>query len=857
MRKVGAFLKRGLIVIVVLGMVLGAVGTYYFRSYLPNTVAPKSFPQVDGDIQLEGLEGAVDIYRDKMGIPHIYASTSHDLFFAQGYVHAQDRFWQMDAWRHIGSGTLSEMFGKGQVETDTFLRTLGWQQIAEQEYAALPPEAKAVLDSYSDGVNAYLKDHDTTALSLEYAILGLLSPDYKIEPWRSINSLTWGKAMAWDLRGNMDEEIERAILLKTLTAEQVAELYPAYPQDHPVIVNQMGETLSKVEGQRSQVELDFRLSTLNLKPLIERMALLDEVIGPAGSGIGSNSWAVSGEHTLTGKPLLANDPHLGIQMPSIWYQAHLECKPVTDECPYNVAGFTFAGVPGVVIGHNNRIAWGVTNVGPDVMDLYIERVNPDNPSQYEVNGEWVDFETRTETIQVVGGDPVEVTVRLTRHGPVISESYGRLKDANTNDDPEFVPFKERAGIELPEQYVIALKWTALAPSTPFQSIWGFNKAQNWEDFREAARHFHVPAQNLLYADVDGNIGYQMPGDIPMRAQGDGTLPVPGWTDEYEWTGYIPFEELPYAFNPPEGYIVTANNRCQPWDYPYFITRDWDYGFRAQRIVDMIESESGKIDLAYFQSMQGDALDMNGPIYVPLLLQLDELSNGEVQAQNLLKDWDFQSRADSAAAAVFNAFWRHLLQNTFKDELPEERYYPEGGSRWNEIMRNLDESSAWWDDKTTANVRETRNQIIRKSFEQGIAELEDMFGRDPANWNWGDMHTATFRNGTLGESGVSPIEALFNRGPFPTGGGESIVNATGWSIQEGYQTTFLPSMRMIVDLGNLNNSVTMHTTGQSGHAYHPHYADMAPLWANVEYYSMLWEEATITSQAEGHLVLRSK
>jgi penicillin G amidase len=857
MRKIGVFLGRGLIVIVVLAVILGAVGAYYFKSYLPNTVAPKSFPQTDGEIQLEGLNAPVDIYRDTMGIPHIYAATSHDLFFAQGYIHAQDRFWQMDTWRHIGSGTLSEMFGSGQVETDTFLRTLGWRVSAEQEYAELDAVSKAVIESYTAGVNAYLRDHDTTALSLEYAVLGLLSPAYKIEPWTPINSLTWGKAMAWDLRGNMGEEIERAVLLKTLTPEQIAELYPAYPQDHPVIVNQLEGSAFIDESPVSKVEVDPGLSTLDFKPLAEKLARLDEVMGPTGGGIGSNSWAVSGEHTANGMPLLANDPHLSIQMPSIWHQVHLECKPVSDECPYNVAGFTFAGVPGVVIGHNEHIAWGVTNLGPDVMDLYIERVNPDNPDQYEVNGKWVDFETRTETIQVVGGDPVEVTVRLTRHGPVISESYGALKNENTANDPEFVPFRDRAGVELPEQYVIALKWTALTAPSPFRAIWGFNIARNWEDFREAAREFRVPAQNLLYADVEGNIGYQMPGDIPMRANGDGTLPVPGWTDEYEWTGFIPFDDLPFLLNPAEGYIVTANNRCQPWDYPHLITRDWDYGFRAQRIVDMIEGASGEIDIAYFQAMQGDSFDANGPTYVPILLQLDELAQNESHAQNLLRDWDYQAQANSAAAAVFNAFWRHLLQNTFNDDLPEESYFPEGGSRWNEVMRHLDDSSAWWDDRTTSELRESRDDIMRKSFEQGVAELEEIFGRDPAKWNWGEMHASTFRNGTLGESGVSPIESLFNRGPFPTSGGESIVNATGWSIKDGYQTTSLPSLRMIVDLGNLNNSVTVHTTGQSGHAYHPHYIDMAPLWANVQYYSMLWDEAAVMADAEGHLVLTPK
>src|SRR5215208_1982170 len=428
MKKLGVFLKRGLIGIVVLALVLVAGGAYYFRSYLPNTVAPKSFPKVDGEIPLAGLNAPVDVYRDTMGIPHIYATTSDDLFFTQGYVHAQDRFWQMDAWRHIGSGTLSEMFGKGQLETDTFLRTLGWRVTAEQEYEQLDAASKAIIDSYTQGVNTYLKDHDTTALSLEYAVLGLLSPDYKIEPWTAINSLTWGKAMAWDLRGNMGEEIERAVLLKTLTPEQVAELFPAYPSDHPVIVNKTGENTLRLQDQTFQTESNLQLSTLDFTPLADKVTLLDEVLGPKGDGVGSNSWAVSGSRTATGMPLLANDPHLGIQMPSIWFQIGLHCKPKSDACPYGVAGFSFAGVPGVIIGHNDKVAWGFTNTGPDVMDLYIERVNPENPNQYEVNGTWVDFEIRTEMINIVGGDPAEITVRSTRHGPVISEVYGPLKN---------------------------------------------------------------------------------------------------------------------------------------------------------------------------------------------------------------------------------------------------------------------------------------------------------------------------------------------------------------------------------------------------------------------------------------------
>ncbi len=851
--KLRRFLVRGLIVMMIVALLAIAGGAFYFKLYLPNTVAARSFPPADGQIQVSGLDAPVDVYRDPMGIPHIYASSLNDLFFAQGYVHAQDRFWQMDVWRHIGSGRLSEMFGSSQVETDAFLRTLGWKQTAEAEWDQLGPDSRAMLEAYSAGVNAYLKDHSGAALSLEYTVLKLLSPEYTVEAWTPVNSLTWGKAMAWDLRGNMGEEIERAVLLKTLTSQQLSELFPAYPEDHPVIVEKLGD------GTAGQVKpaggIPFTIPDQTLVGLEHNAALLDQALGPLGDGIGSNSWAISGARTNTGMPLLANDPHLGIQMPSIWYQVGMHCQPKTDQCPYEMAGFSFAGVPGIVIGHNDRIAWGFTNVGPDVMDLYIEKVNPDNPDQYEVNGQWVNFETRTETIQVAGEAPLVITIRSTRHGPVISEVYAPLMNQGDPKDKEFVPFRDSAGIDLPEQYVIALKWTALAPSTPFEAIWGFDKAQNWGEFRAAARAFHVPAQNLIYADVDGNIGYQMPGDVPIRANGDGRFPVPGWTDEYEWTGFIPFDELPYLFNPSEGYIVTANNEVPPRDYQYLVTTDWDYGFRANRIVTMIESAPGPVDIAYIQKMQGDMQDANGPVYAALLAQMDfkALSPTEVVALDLLVKWDYQTAADSSAAAVFEAFWRRLLQNTFNDDLPE-RYWPDGGSRWNEIMRDLPANSPWWDDRSTPDVVETRDDILKRSFEEAVKELEREYGRDPANWSWGEMHAATFRNQTLGESGIGPIENLFNRGPYPTGGGEAIVNATGWSVINGYETNWLPSMRMIVDLSSLNNSLTVHTTGQSGHAYHPHYADMAPMWAGNQYYPMLWDQDSIITGAEGHLTL---
>lgn len=854
MSKTKTILKRAGIGLLATVILLGGGGGFYFKSYLPNTVAPKSFPQIDGEIQLEGLDGTVDIYRDQMGIPNIYATTQHDLFFAQGYIHAQDRFWQMDFWRHIGAGRIAEMFSS-ELDTDMFLRTLGWTEVTEKEWEALDPEYKAMLQAYTDGVNAYLKDHDKEALSLEYSILGLLNADYKIEPWTPSNTLTWGKMLAWDLKGNLNEEIERAILLKTLTLEQVDELFPPYPADHPLIVNKIGDGSSANAVTRPAA---YDIPNETLAALQHNASLLDNLLGPGGDGIGSNSWVIAGTRTTTGMPLLANDPHLAIQMPSIWYQIGLHCKPKNDQCPYEVTGFSMAGVPGVIIGHNDHIAWGFTNVGPDVMDLYIEKINPDNPNQYEVNGEWVAFEIRKEIFKVAGSDPIELDVRISRHGPIISEVFGALKNEGDPKDKEFAPFKDQAGIELPEHYAIALKWTAFTPSTSFLSIWKLDTVENFEQFREAARTAHVPSQNLLYADIDGNIGYQMPGDIPIRKNGDGTLPAPGWTDDYEWTGYIPFDELPYTFNPVEGYIATANNQVPPDDYPYSISTDWDSGFRAQRIVEMIENAPGKIDLAYMQKVQGDDYDGGAPAIIPILMEAKLNDSHLDNVRATLKNWDYQASADSAPAAIYEVFWKNLLADTFNDDMPET-YWSSGGSKWFEIMRNTvkNPNSRWWDDKATADKVETRDDMFARAFTEAVTELEETLGKDSSKWKWGDLHTSTFENGTLGKSGVFLIEDLFNRGPFATSGGKGIVNATSWNSTLGYEVTNVPSMRMIVDLGDLNNSVTVHTTGQSGHAYHPHYIDMAEMWANIEYYSMLWDQKEVMSQAEGHLVLTPK
>ncbi len=801
-----------------------------------------SFPKTSGEIQVEGLSAPVEVFRDENGIPHIYASSSHDLFFAQGYVHAQDRFWQMDFWRHIGSGRLSEMFGDATVETDMFLRTLGFEELVLKEIEQLSgSETMASLQSYAEGVNAYLSTRQGLSLSLEYAILSLINSDYAPEPWRVEHTLTWAKMMAWDLGGNMDIEIRQAILGGLLSPDELADITPLYPADHPIIVPgyraESGSVLSESEPKRIPGLEDL------LAVVLERTSTARGLLGPRLEGLGSNNWVISGERTATGMPLLADDPHLGVQLPSIWYENGLHCTPKGPQCPYEVTGFSFASAPGVVVGFNDRIAWGVTNANPDVQDLFIEKINPSNPDQYEFQGQWLDMDVKKELIQVAGGEPVEITVRRTHHGPIISDTYGSLE----NLDPATVLDVGQVGSG--EVYAVALSWTALEPTSTFVSALKLNQAQDFEQFREALRLWDVPSQNFVYADVDGNIGYQMPSIVPIRAKGDGMSPVPGWTGEYEWVDTIPFEELPFAYNPAEGFIVTANNAVVGPDYPHLLTTGWDYGYRAKRVVEMIENAPGPIDTAYIAAMHGDNKNLNAGVLLPVLAGIPLEDARLERARSLLVDWDHQQHMDSPAAALFEVFWRNLLVKTFYDDLPED-FHPRGNSLWFEIVRRMvgQPDSAWWDDKETL-AEERRDDIFRDSFIAAVDELEQLQGKDPQRWNWGDLHTVTFQVGGLGESGNLLVEFLFNRGPFRTSGGASIVNATGWDARSGhYRVRSLPSMRMIVDLGDLNRSLGIHTTGQSGHAYHPNYIDMVERWAGIEYHPMLWERSQVEEGA---------
>ena len=831
-----------------------------------------SFPQVQGQVELVGLDSSVDVLRDDLGIPTIYADGVEDLFFAQGFVHAQDRFWEMDVRRHITAGRLSEMFGESQVPTDTFLRTLGWRRIAEQEVELLSQRSRRILDAYSAGVNAYLDDRSGAELSLEYAVLSLQNPDYQPEPWQPADSVAWLKALAWDLRGNMTDEIYRAVMSASMGVAATEQLFPAYPyaRNRPIVeigavvdgrFDQDAQATSgsapRAATSRHSAPIDYAPAASALLSVNEQTARLVDLLGPSGPGIGSNSWAVAGDKTDTGLPLLANDPHLAPAMPSLWYQSALRCRVITEECNYDVSGWTMAGLPGVFIGHNGEIAWGFTNLGPDVTDLVLHKVTKDS---YLFDGEQLPLEVRTETIEVAGSDSVEIEIRSTRDGPIISGIQDiPLYGAVGADAPVPAPGSAASGAAPGRDggYAVALRWTALEPQPTFDAFDALNTAQDWDQFREAAELLAVPAQNLLYADARGRIGYQAPGRIPIRDGYDGKWPIPGWTSEYSWSGYIPFEALPSVIDPPEGWIVTANQAVIGPDYAYFLTDDWAYGARSQRIVELIESATAagaQITAERMRAIQMDSHNALADFLVPKLLEQPAPTDTE-QARELLATWDYQQAADSAAAAYFNAVWAQMVERMFDAAADTELITSSGNDRFWLVIENIwdDPTNIWWDDKTTPET-EGRDELIATAQAAAASQLREELGGDPLSWRWGALHTLTFENGTLGTSGIAPIEMLFNRGPVEVGGSEAAANATGWTPSNGFQVDWVPSMRQVIDLSDFDSSTWVNLTGNSGHAYNRNYSDQIDTWVAGGQFPWPFSDEAVRAAARNTLTL---
>ncbi len=826
------------------------------------TVVRRPFPATTGQISVPGLGGKVTVLRDKHGIPQIYADNPLDLFRAEGFVHAQDRFFEMDLRRHITAGRLSELVGPAGLDTDRVIRVLGWRRVAEQELPTLKPETRQYLQAYADGVNAYIdRAGSTSKMSLEYVVLGQKVKDYHVEPWTPADSLAWLKAMAWDLRGDYDSELMRARLASRMSLGQVNDLFPPYPyaQHQPILSAKdwsPGQGAGPGAGAASAVPTAASAVTGHAATSayagVERALAAVPVSVGRGDGIGSNSWVVGAGKSTTGKPLLANDPHLGVSIPSIWYQVGLHCRTVGPSCPFDVAGFSFSGLPGVVIGHNDRVAWGFTNLGPDVSDFFLEQVRGD---RYLRDGRYVPLKTELETIKVAGKGDVTITVRSTVHGPLLSDAIPDVASAGQS-----APVNGRATAG---SYAVALQWTGLVPNQTADAIFGLNTAQDFEQFRAAARQFAVPAQNLVYADTDGHIGYQAPGLVPVRSRymnaPPGYWPRPGWVSAWDWKGWVPFDEMPHTYDPPEGIIVTANQAVTASTTP-FLTTEWDYGFRAQRIRDLLEKKD-KISPADMAAIQGDTRNDFAPTLVKALLGIDlEGDHFTKEAQDLLRGWDFTNPAnggrEAAAAAYYNAVWSDLLDLTFNDELPDD-LRANGGDQWMEAVTELLKKprSPWWDNKLTPGVTEGASEMLRQAMVEARLDLTKKLGKNPASWEWGKLHRLTFTHQVLGGEDVpGAVRWLFNRGPYDMPGGSAIVDANGWDASKGYDVDWAPSMRMVVDLSDLDRSRWVNQTGNSGHAFDEHYDDQVSAWMDNQTFAWPFSEKAVRAAAGDELTL---
>ena len=766
-----------------------------------------ALPVDSGRLRVQGLPKGVpevEIERDRNGIPTIRAGSAEGAWFGLGFAHAQDRLWQMETHRRIGAGRLAEAFGPAAVDNDRFLRALGVRQAAAGQWEKTQGEGRQALLAYTAGVNAYLSDH-LRARPPEFLLLGL-----RPQQWDPVDSLAWMIMMAWDLGGNWTSELLRLRLAERLDNDRLWQLLPPYPGDKPLTAVDLPQRV-----REWQVSSD----------------LVDKVMAAAPEsgveGVGSNNWVVSGARSQTGKPLLANDPHLKLSAPALWYFARLEAPGL------KVAGTTLPGLPLVVLGQNEQVAWGFTNTGPDVQDLYLERLHPDDPERYETpGGGWARFETREEVIQVRGAAPVTLQVRRSRHGPVISDAG--LPITSGLDGRKGGP-----------RYAIAMRWTALEPD-PGSLVAGlrFNRARSVEEFMAAAESHTAPMQNIVVADAlgeQGHIGFVAPGRIPLRREDNdlrGLLPAPGWEARYDWAGWLDPQVTPRERDPQRGWIATANQKVVPDDYPHFLTSEWTLPYRQQRIEQLLQARP-KHDLDSLAAIQRDDLSLAA---LPLLPWFRAAAAGDPTVAGLaeaIKRFEGRMSGEDPVAALFQAWVRALTEAVLADDLG-----PLWNSQFSERRQFRDalegvlarQDSRWCDLQTTSQ-REDCDQITRQAFQTAVTQLQQRLGPDPRSWRWDELHLARSEHRPFSKV---PALARWFEVRVPTAGDSYSVNATRVSLRalpgdaDNYLSDHGPSLRALYDLKDPAKSRVIQSTGQSGLPFSPHYRDMARNWAQVRY-----------------------
>jgi penicillin G amidase len=792
----------------------------------------RTLPRTSGTLVAPGLDATVTVIRDRWGVPHITATTEHDLAFAQGFVTAQDRLFQMEVNRRVAEGRLAEIFGRGPsdsvLDLDRLTRTLDLYAAAQAELGATDGAFRATLSAYADGVNAFVRTHGDK-LPLEFTVLG-----FAPEPWRPVDTLAFGRVEALTLDSTWQVKYSRALLLgHDLSAATVSALFPAYPQASPTLLTARG-TAAPLEPKQlglngaslglvtdGGVSPAVRQAFARLSPdPPQRDALARTLLGGIADALGSNDWVVDGTRTASGKPLLANDPHLGISEPATWYQVALRGPRV------DVVGFSFPGTPGVIIGHNRDIAWGVTNVGADNADLYMETLDPiGHPGQYEYLGAWQPLTIRQETVRVRGETrPITITVRATQHGPLLNDAVSDLAAYTTP---------------------VALKWTALQPGYQFSGFYALDQATGWASFQAALQHISI-SQNFVYADTAGNIGYQMSGLLPLRSSANDALPVPGNVADYEWRGYVPFSQMPSLFDPPTHVIATANNRIVPDTYPAYVASSWDAGFRSRRIVDQLAGAGG-LTRADYAALQNDVYSIPAATLVPIYAAAGAAAGGDgALAAKMLGAWDDRMTRESGAAALYEVTTGMLARDLFE---------PVAGKRLYGIYRDILESSnmqlavmdllatpraPFFGATTDAEAMAKRDAAVARALKEAMAALRESLGSDLSGWHWGALHQAHFAHPL---ASVSPLNLVFGIAPVQRPGDSATVDvggSGGFSADPAdYGQRTIPSMRQIIDLGNFDNSLWVIPAGESGQPYSLHYADLLPLWDQGRYEAMAY------------------
>ncbi len=768
-------------------------------SYLLN-LGKKRLAQLDGQMEIPGLRERVEVLRDRWGVPHIYAKNLEDLFFAQGFVHGQDRFWQMELHRRLATGRMSELFGVEYLRIDRAVRTVGFNRIARTDLENLGPTARKALAAYTCGVNAYLHG-DEERLPVE-----LLLIHYTPEPWSELESIAFLRLLLWELSFGWFGEITRARIREKAADGEADAAQLRYPQGNPCTLP---------EGGAPRTAQKWLQEAGN--PFVKR-------------GMGSNAWAVSGERTVTGKPFVCNDMHMPMMAPTIWYENHL----VGGE--YEASGISVPGVPLIIGGHNQSIAWGLTVAYTDSEDLFIEKFDPYCPRNYLCGNEWRQAELINETIQVKGRKTPHVEqVRVTRHGPVISN----VIDTGSEQ--------------------MALQSMALQPGSTLDALLQLNMAQNWNEFREAIREVRVAQLNTVYGDVKGNIGYWTTGAVPIRAQGDGLTPVPGWSGTHEWEGEVPFEDMPHILNPQSGSIISANNRIVPDDYPYYLGSIWENGYRARRLAEAIERKQ-ILTPKDFSEMQMDVTCIPGLEFVQKLDGF-ESANPDVQlALDQLRNWDGQLTATTSGGTLYEVITNVLMEDILRSRLGEELalqalglgfdplFYPVSeylGHTTSRLLRLLDEPDSWW-------FAGGRDAMLEQSICKAVEWLRNRLGPDAQDWEWGKIHQLHYKH-SLSE--VEILAPVFNRGPYPVGGDSDTPLQMAFSPARPYDSEIsAPSMRLIMDVGDWSKSLALTPMGQSGQIGSPHYDDQIQMYLEGKCHPMLWTRQQVEEELEAKLVL---